>query len=90
MSVRNAIVSLLSFSTLLFLAACGSNGGGIANPVAPPSGGFSASNLNGTYVFSISGTDSTGFSYAMVGTFTANGSGGITGGRFRYQRPERR
>jgi hypothetical protein len=82
MSVRNAIVSLLSFSTLLFLAACGSNGGGIANPVAPPSGGFSASNLNGTYVFSISGTDSTGFSYAMVGTFTANGSGGITGGAF--------
>ena len=72
MSVRNAIVSLLSFSTLLFLAACGSNGGGIANPVAPPSGGFS----------SISGTDSTGFSYAMVGTFTANGSGGITGGAF--------
>jgi hypothetical protein len=85
MQARNAIVLLLSVSTLLFLAACGGNGTSPTTPVAPPSGGFSNSNLNGTYVFSISGTDATGAPYAMAGTFTANGSGGngkggITGG----------
>lgn len=76
MSVRSAIVLLVALSTLLFLAACGGNGTSIATPVAPPSGSFSNSNLNGTYVFSISGTDLNGLPYAMVGTFTANGSGG--------------
>ena len=80
MSPRNAIVLLLALSTLLFLAACG-NGNGVAPPVAPPSGSFSNSSLNGTYVFSVSGTDeANGAPYAMVGTLTANGSGGITGG----------
>ena len=88
MSVRNATVLLLALSTLLFLAACGGNGSSPATPVAPPSGAFSNSNLNGTYVFSISGVDSSnGAPYAMVGTFTANGSGGngkggITAGTF--------
>src|ERR1035438_3562669 len=79
MSVRNATVLFLALSTLLFLAACGSSNG-TANPVPPPSGSFSDSNLNGTYVFSISGVDESGFPYAMLGTLTANGSGGITGG----------
>jgi hypothetical protein len=76
MSVRNAVVLLLALSCLLFLAACGSNGNSVANPVAPPSGAFSNSNLNGTYVFSVSGVDSNGAPYAMAGTFTFNGSGG--------------
>jgi hypothetical protein len=80
MSVRNAIVVLLSTSALLFLAGCGSNGATITNPVAPPSGAFSASTLNGTYVFSVSGVDLSGAPLAIVGTLTANGSGGITGG----------
>jgi hypothetical protein len=75
MSARNATVLLLSVSTLLFLAGCG-GGNGPVTPVPPPSGSFSNSNLNGTYVFSISGTDSNGAPYAMAGTFTANGSGG--------------
>lgn len=65
---------------LAALAGCG-NGSGITHGVAPPSGGFTNSNLNGTYVFSVSGTDQVGSSpYAIVGAFTANGSGGITGG----------
>lgn len=79
MSVRNATALFLALSTLLFLAACGSSGS-ITNPVPPPSGSFSASNLNGTYVFSVSGTDLSGAALAAVGTFTANGSGGISGG----------
>jgi len=80
MSVRNGMLLLLGLSTLLFLGACGN--GGITHAVPPPSGGFSKSNLNGTYVFSVSGIDVVGAPFAMVGTFTANGSGGITGGTF--------
>jgi hypothetical protein len=81
MSVRNGIVLLLALSALVFLPACGSNN--VTNPVAPPSGNFSNSNLNGTYVFSVSGVDQgDGAPYAIVGTVTANGSGGITGGTF--------
>jgi hypothetical protein len=63
------------------LAGCGGNGNSPTNPTAPPSGGFSNSNLNGTYVFSASGTDqANGFPYALVGTLTANGGGAISGG----------
>jgi hypothetical protein len=79
MSVRNAIVLLLAVSTLPFLVACG-NSNGLATGTAPPSGAFSASNLNGTYIFSVSGLDQGGFPYSAVGTFTANGSGSITAG----------
>jgi hypothetical protein len=79
MSVRNAFALFLGLSTLALLVGCG-NGSGITNPVAPPSGSFSKSNLNGTYVFSVSGLDSGGFSIAMVGTLNANGNGAITGG----------
>ncbi len=85
MSPRNAIVLLLALSTLLFLAACGGNGNAPATPTPPPTGAFSNSSLNGTYVFSVSGTDFAGAPYAILGTFVANGSGGsgkggITGG----------
>ncbi len=85
MSPRNAIVLLLALSTLLFLAACGGNGNAPATPTPPPSGTFSNSSLNGTYVFSVSGVDLSGAPYAILGTFIANGSGGsgkggITGG----------
>src|ERR1017187_2804137 len=86
MSVRNGFVLLLAISGLLFLAACGSNGNSVSIPVAPPSGNFSNSNLNGTYVFALSGTDpANGAPYARVVTFPANGAGGnnrggITGG----------
>ena len=80
MSPRNAIVLLLALSTLFFLAASRQRQRRCP-PVAPPCGSFSNSSLNGTYVFSVSGTDeANGAPYAMVGTLTANGSGGITGG----------
>jgi hypothetical protein len=80
MSVRNGFVLLVALSALTFLVACGGNGTTITNPVPPPSGGFSNSNLNGTYVFSVSGVDANGAPYAIVGAFTANGSGGLTSG----------
>jgi hypothetical protein len=80
MSARNGFVLLVALSALIFLGACGNGNGGETIGTAPPSGAFSKSNLNGTYVFSASGTDSEGAPYAMAGTLTANGSGGITGG----------
>jgi hypothetical protein len=85
MSLRSRLVLPVIFSTLVMLAGCGGNGVSIAKPVAPPSGKFSNSNLSGTYVFSISGIDANGAPYSVVGSFTANGSGGngagaITGG----------
>jgi hypothetical protein len=80
MSVRKGIAPLLAITALLFLAGCSSNGNSITNPVASPSGAFNNSILNGTYVFSLSGTDSQGFVLTAVGTLTANGGGLITGG----------
>jgi len=81
MSVRNAIALFLALSSFAFLAGCGSSGNNIVIGQAPPSGAFSDSNLKGTYVFSVSGTDlvSQG-AYVATGTIIANGSGGITGG----------
>jgi fibronectin-binding autotransporter adhesin len=85
MSARKGFVLLVALSALTLLIACGSNGNGVTNGTAPPSGNFTNSNLNGTYVFEVSGTDSTGASYTLGGTLTANGSGGngtgtVTGG----------
>lgn len=64
-----------------FTCACGGGGGTIsANPAPPPtSGPYSASTLAGTYAFEMSGQDQGGF-FARVGSFAANGAGGITGG----------
>ncbi|MFY9908738.1 MAG: hypothetical protein WCF22_13970 [Candidatus Sulfotelmatobacter sp.] len=80
MSVRKGFVLLVALSALAFLIACGGNGPAPVNPTPPPTGGFSNANLNGTYVFSISGTDVNGASLAIAGTLIANGSGTITGG----------
>jgi len=90
MSVRKGLVLLLAFSTLAFLVGCGSSNSSPA-PQPPPGGAFSNSNLSGTYVFSISGTDqAAGAPYAIVGTFIANGqsTGGITGGTIDIVDPE--
>jgi hypothetical protein len=80
MSVRNGIALLVAVFSLAFLAGCGGNGATITKPIPPPTGSFNQSMLNGTYVFSVSGADFQGAPLAAVGTLTANGSGGITGG----------
>ena len=79
MSVRNRIALLYALFALTFLMACG-GGGSVTKPVAPPTGSFNQSMLNGTYVFSVSGADFQGAPLTAAGTFTANGSGGITAG----------
>jgi hypothetical protein len=79
MSLRNRLVLSAIVSSLAVLAACG---GGSSNPPVnpPPSGGFSSSNLNGNYVFSVTGTAATNDFLALMGVFTADGKGNITGG----------
>ena len=59
-------------------AACG-GGGGVTPPPTPPSGPYSVASLNGTYAFLMSGQDQGGF-FTRAGSFTADGSGSITGG----------
>ncbi len=65
-----------------FAAACG---GGYTstptptpNPGPTPQGNFSTASLNGTYAFSMSGTDGGGLSIARIGSFHADGQGNIT------------
>jgi hypothetical protein len=84
MSVRNALVLLLALSTLSLLVGCGSSNN---SATAPPTGGFTDSNLTGSYVFSFSGMDysDTGNGanpafFAVAGVLNANGSGGFTTG----------
>jgi len=79
MSLRDRFFTFLVLSTLAVIPGCGSSNA----PAPPPSGAFSNSNLNGTYVFSFSGVDATNGNesfFAVVGTLVANGSGSFTSG----------
>jgi len=81
MLLRHRLVVPAIFSALAMLAGCGTSKTTIT---PPPSGGFSVSNFNGTYVFSTSGSD-VNFSPIMItGALTADGSGHITGGSFTF------
>jgi len=85
MLFRKTIASISSLLLLGFLAGCGSSSN---SAVAPPSGGFSKSNLSGTYVFSTSGSDSTtGEPLMIMGAFTADGSGSISAGNVDIAAP---
>ena len=80
MSLRTRLILPVILSSLAVLAACG--GGGSSNPPVnpPPSGSFSNGNLSGNYVFSVTGTASSGDFVTIMGAFTADGNGNITGG----------
>ena len=84
MSLRNRLVLPIVISAIAALAGCGSNTPG---STPPPSGSFSIKNLNGTYVFSVVGSDSAGNFEAMTGTIVADGSGNLTGGTFDLNNP---
>jgi|HubBroStandDraft_6_1064221.scaffolds.fasta_scaffold58614_2 hypothetical protein len=85
MSLRNRFVLAFALSFLAALAGCGSNSN---KSTPPPTGGFTDSNLSGTYVFSFSGTDytvgnacttCTSSFFSAAGTLSADGKGGLTG-----------
>jgi hypothetical protein len=80
-SARKGFVLVLMLFGLTFLVACGFNSSS-STSTGHSGSGFGISSLNGTYVFSSTGLDSSTaplFS-TMVGSLTANGSGSITGG----------
>ena len=81
MSLRARLALPAILSALAVLAACG---GGSSDPPVnpPPSGNFSNSNLSGNYVFSVTGTaaDTSNDFVTIMGSFTADGTGNITGG----------
>jgi hypothetical protein len=82
-----AIAMLSALGLCVNLAGCG---GGGTQPTPPPGGSFGNSSLNGTYVVSFSGYDDTNGNesfFAVLGTVTANGSGGITGGTIDVDDP---
>jgi hypothetical protein len=66
----------------LYAAACGGGNGTFTptpTPTPTPQGSYSLASLNGTYAFSMSGTDNTqGLSISRVGSFHADGQGKIT------------
>jgi hypothetical protein len=79
--VGRLLMALTAIASILLIASCGSS----SFVPKPNSEGFNNSNLKGTYVLSISGTDfhpssNTGSFFAIVGTIIADGKGNITGG----------
>ena len=76
MSLSHRIILPLAIVSLALLVACGNNNNG----PAPNQQGFTNSNLTGTYVFFSQGWDFNFAPLTIAGAFTANGSGGVTGG----------
>jgi len=77
----NRLGTALVSAAALWLAACGSGGSSVQPP--PPTGKFSLASLSGTYAFITSGEVFSGATVnplARVGSFTADGKGGISGG----------
>src|SRR3984957_427974 len=87
MSLRNRFVLMSVLATLAVLMGCSSTN----KAAPPPTGGFSDSNLSGTYVFSTAGSDANGNFLTMLGAFTACGCTGGTisaGGSLVINDPE--
>ena len=80
MSLRSRLILPAILLSLAALAACGGGSSGTPPVNPPPSGGFNNSNLNGTYVFSVTGTANTATNdfVTIMGVFTADGQGHIT------------
>lgn len=71
MSFSRRFVLAVAYPALAVLAGCGGSNGP-ARPTPPPTGAFTNSSLNGTYTFSVAGSDSAGI-FTMTGSFVACG-----------------
>jgi len=77
----NRLLTAAVAAAALWAAACSSNGTTITPP--PPTGNYTLASLNGTYAFTTTGeviTGSSAIPMTRVGSFSADGSGHITGG----------
>jgi hypothetical protein len=70
---------LLFLTTTIALVVITGCGGGNSISFPPPVGSFTNANLSGSFAFSYTGSDASGF-LAVAGSFVANGSGTITSG----------
>jgi hypothetical protein len=86
MSLRSSLVLFAAFSALAALVGCGGSGSNGGNNTIT---GTTSTNseLNGTYAFSVSGTDTGQDFFALTGVLTADGTGKITGGATDYNSP---
>ena len=73
----HGLVPLLVLGCLAALTGCGGSSNVFSPP--PPPGQFSNASLNGTYAFSFSGTNTSGF-FSIAGSLQADGNGHITAG----------
>ena len=88
MSLQNKLAVVFVSFAAIALAGCAASVNDQA--VAPASGAFSNSNLNGTYVVAFTGTDNGNANpsyFAMTGIVTANGNGSLTGGTIDLDDP---
>ncbi len=80
--MRKILLTLTSLIALAALTACGGGSSTTTIVPTPPSSGnnagFTTASLSGTYVFSTAGASSA--SFAVVGSFVADGAGKITSG----------
>jgi hypothetical protein len=70
---------LLFLTTTIALVVITGCGGGNSISFPPPVGSFTNASLSGSFAFSYTGSDASGF-LAVAGSFVANGSGTITSG----------
>jgi hypothetical protein len=79
MPARQRFPLLLSTIIIIALFVITGCGGGNSLSFPTPQGTFTNANLNGSYAFSYTGSDASGF-LAVAGSFQADGNGHITGG----------
>jgi hypothetical protein len=77
------LLTALVAAAVVWISGCGGGGTNITPP--PPTGKYSLASLSGTYAFMTSGEVCAGCTFAAtpmarVGSFIADGKGGITGG----------
>src|ERR1700675_3623323 len=82
MPAKKGIFLAGSLALGLFAAACGGGNGTFSptpTPTPTPQGSYSLASLNGTYAFTMSGTDNVqGLFISRIGSFHADGQGNIT------------
>jgi hypothetical protein len=76
--MKRALIVGVCAAAALWAGACSSGGSSITPP--PPPTGFSNSDLQGQYAFSMTGTTGDNIPFTRVGSFIADGKGDITGG----------
>src|ERR1700754_4394209 len=87
MFTKNRTVAFMFYLVCIALAGCGDSG---TEPTASPLGNLSNSSLNGKYVVSFSGYDTSnsyGSYFSILGSITANGSGSLTAGDIDIENP---